>query len=443
MKNSAKSSAKNGARRLVRGGRILDPSQDLDAEQDLLIEDGRVAQIGPGLEADDADVVDASGLVVVPGLIDGRVHFGEPGYEPRETLESGLAAAAAGGFTSAVHYGWSDPEVDHRAMVESLLRGAEAAGTARLLPVGAVSKGRRGEELAELGELAEAGCVAFSDGERPVERAALLRRALLYARHFGRAVACRALDPSLAEDGVVHEGPWSTRLGLPGSPAVAEEAMVARDLLLVEETGGRYHLASLTLGGTAERLRRAKDDGLAVSCDVTVHHLVLTDAATADTGFSPSVRVEPPLRPDADRQTLIAALADGTVDCIVSDHRPYHSDEKDVQFSLAPPGISSLETTVSLCLDRLVRAGHLELRRLVELLTTGPARVYGLDAGDSGAGTLRPGSVADVTFLDLDREVTVDPSAFRSRGRSTPYAGWTLRGVVTGTLLGGRSVGEA
>ena len=424
---------------LIRGGRVIDPSQDLDAVRDVLIRNGRVEAIGDlvnvsDLKLDDDQITDAQGLLVVPGLIDSRVYFGEPGFEPRETIQSGLEAAAAGGFTGVVHWGWSQPANDHRAMTQSLLAAAES-GMARLHPVGCLSRGAQGEDLAELGELADAGCVAFADGGRPQTNAALLRRALLYARHFDVPVASRAVDPLLVDGAVVHEGAWSTRLGLAGAPPVAEEAVVARDLLLVAETGGRYHLAPATLMGSSDRVWQAKAEGLNVTCDVPISHLLLTDEATASYSFAPSVRFEPPLRPMEHVEALRRAAAEGIIDCIVSDHRPYHADEKDVQFSIAPPGAVGLETLVSLCLDRLVGPGVLTPARFVELLSTGPARVYGLDAG-----TLRPGSVADVTLLDMNRKVTVDATTFRSLGRSTPFDGWTLRGAAVGTFLAGRRV---
>lgn len=422
---------------LIRGGRVVDPSQGVDDVRDVLIRDGRIEAMERNLEVDlpEARITDASGLVVVPGLIDGRVYFGEPGHEPRETMRSGLEAAAAGGFTSVVHWGWSEPANDHRAATETLLAAAARVGSARLHPVGCVTRGGQGENLAELGELAEAGCVAFADGGRPQTHAATLRRALLYARHFDRPVACRAVDPDLVDGAVVHEGAWSTRLGLAGAPATAEETVVARDLLLVAETAGRYHLAPATLAGSIERVRAARADGLAVTCDVPITHLLLTDEATSTYGFSPAVRLEPPLRPQAHVDALRAALADGTVDLVVSDHRPFHEDEKDVQFSVAPPGAVGLETLVSLCLDRLVHGGVLGLGRVIELLTTGPSRVFGLDAG-----TLKPGAVADVTLLDLEREVAVDARSFRSLGRSTPFDGWTLKGAPVATFVGGRPI---
>ncbi|MEM8930685.1 MAG: dihydroorotase [Acidobacteriota bacterium] len=423
-------------RLLLRGGRVVDPSQGIDAGRDLLIEDGKVVRLGKDLPAAGAEVVEVDGLVVVPGVIDGRVSRGEPGFEHRETLVSGLAAAAAGGYAAVVAVGDTDPPVDHRAVVESLMRSAEALGGPRLYPMATITKGLAGTELAEIGELSEAGAVAVSDAGRPIRNAALLRRALLYARHFDLPVLHRACDPDLDDRGVMHEGAWSTRLGLPGRPAISEEATVARDLLLVSETGGRYHLSPVTLAGSLERVRQARARGLAVTCDVTPHHLLLTDEEVAASGFSTATRLDPPLRPRADVDALLAGLADGTIDAIVSDHRPYHADEKeDVQFSIAPPGAVGLETTVSLCLDRLVHAGVVDLPRCIELLSTAPARLFGLPGGN-----LRPGSPADVTLLDLDREVTIDPSTFRSLGRSTPFAGQTLRGAAVGVFVGGRRV---
>lgn len=423
-------------RLLLRGGRVVDPSQGIDAARDLLVEDGKVVHLGKDLQTAGAEVVDVGGLVVVPGLVDGRAHLGEPGYEHRETLRTGLAAAAAGGYTAVVALGDTDPPVDRRAIAESMIREAERLGGTRVHPVGTITKQLAGEELAELGELFEAGAVAVSDAERPIRSAALLRRALLYARHFDLPVIHRAADPDLDDEGVMHEGAWSTRLGLPGRPAISEEATVARDLLIVAETGGRYHLSPVTLRGSLERVRQAKKDGLAVTCDVTPHHLLLTDEEVAASGFSTATRLDPPLRPRRDVDALLEGLRDGTVDILVSDHRPYHSDEKDdVQFSTAPPGAVGLETTVSLGLDRLVRAGVIDLPRLVELLSTRPARLFGLPGG-----TLRPGAPADVTLLDLEAEVAIDPSRFRSLGRSTPFAGQSLRGAAVGIFVDGRRV---
>jgi dihydroorotase len=421
---------------LVAGGRLVDPSQGLDGRFDLLLEDGEVARVEERLEAPaGAETLDASGLVVTPGFIDIHVHLREPGQEYKETVESGTAAAAAGGFTAVACMANTDPVNDNRSVTELILSEARRCSTARVYPIGAVSKGLAGEELAEYGDMARAGIVAVSDDGKPVQSAELMRRALLYAQHYGLPVIQHAEDLHLAAGGVMHEGEWSTRLGLPGLPGAAEDVMVARDLLLLEETGGRYHVAHLSTARTLELVRRAKERGLGVTCEVTPHHLLLTDEEVWKSQFSTDTKMKPPLRAEADRQALLAGIADGTVDAIASDHAPHHADEKDVEFSLAPFGIVGLETTVALCLDRLVRPGLIALARLVELLSTGPARVFGLPGG-----TLKPGSPADLTLLDLERRVKVDAAAFRSKSRNTPFGGWELTGAPAGTILGGRRI---
>ncbi|MEM9553469.1 MAG: dihydroorotase [Acidobacteriota bacterium] len=437
MSEPGRNGSGDGASVLLRGGRVVDPSQDLDAKVDLLVENGRVARLGEALAADqEIEVVDVDGLVVVPGLIELRAQLGEPGFEQRETLRTGLAAAAAGGYTGLGALPATEPPVDTRSVVEMLRAEAARHATARLHPIAALSRRLAGEELTEMGELAEAGAVAVGDGARPQRDAALLRRALQYASHFDLPVFCRATDPQLDRGGVMHEGEQSTRLGLRGQPRISEESVVARDVLLAEDTRGRYHLAPVSTRGAVEQMRRAKERGLRVSCDVTPMHLLLTDEAVATGGFSTALRVDPPLRTADDVEALLEACADGTIDAITGEHRPHHADEKaDVQFSVAPPGVSALETTVSVCLDRLVGRGFLSLARLVELLSTGPARILGVDGG-----SLAVGSVADVTLLDLEREVTIEPRAFRSLGRSTPFAGWTLRGAPVGTYLAGRHI---
>jgi dihydroorotase len=425
-----------GRRLLLKGGRLVDPSQGLDGALDLLIEDGRVARIAPGLAAErGVEVLDAAGLVVAPGFIDMHVHLREPGQEYKETIESGTRAAAAGGFTAVAAMPNTVPPNDGPAVTEYILAQAARHGWARVYPVAAVSKDLKGEELAEIGESVAAGAVAVSDDGLPVGNAELMRRALLYTQHFGVPVLQHAETLSLSGSGVMHEGEWSTRLGLPGIPGLAEDLMVSRDLLLLEETGGRYHVQHLSTARSLALVRAAKCRGLPVSCEATPHHLLLTDQEVETSGFSTHTKMKPPLRAEADRQALLAGLADGTVDSIASDHAPHHADEKDVEFSLAPFGIVGLETMVSLCLDRLVRAGVVSLARLVELLATGPARVLGVPGG-----TLAPGSVADVTLLDLERALSVEPRAFQSKSRNTPFAGWELKGAPAGTLLAGRRI---
>jgi dihydroorotase len=421
---------------VVRGGRVVDPSQELDAELDLVLEDGVVARLGERLKAPKgAEVVDASGLVVCPGLIDVHVHLREPGQEHKETIRTGTLAAAAGGFTAVACMANTVPANDNASVTELIVNQAARAGWARVYPVGAVSKGLRGEELAEVGEMVAAGAVAISDDGLPVAHPELLRRALLYAQHFGIPLLQHAEDLALAAGGVMHEGEWSTRLGLPGIPGAAEDLVVARDLMLAADTGGRYHVQHVSTARTLELVRAAKARGVAATCEVTPHHLLLTDRGVADSGFSTDFKMKPPLRGEADREALLAGLADGTVDAIASDHAPHHPDEKDVEFSLAPFGILGLETTVSLCLDRLVGGGVIGLARLIELLSTGPARALGLPGG-----SLAAGSPADVTLLDLEAEVTVDRRRFRSKSRNTPFDGWQLRGAPAGTILGGRRI---
>lgn len=420
-------------RLLVRGGRLVDPAAGRDGRFDVLVEEGIVAAVAERIDPPaGCEVVEAGGLVVTPGLVDMHVHLREPGQEYKETIRTGTAAAAAGGFTAVACMANTKPVNDERSVTEFIVAEAARHGFARVHPVGAISKGLSGEELAEMGEMAAAGAVGFSDDGRPVVDTELMRRALLYAQHFGRPILQHAQDLHLSGGGVMHEGEVATRLGLPGIPGLAEEVMVARDLLLLVETGGRYHVSHLSTARCLELVREGKRRGLGVTCEASPHHLLLTDRAVADTHFSTNVKMNPPLRAETDRQALLAGLADGTVDAIASDHAPHHADEKDLEFSAAPFGIVGLETTVSLGLDRLVRAGVIGLSRFVELLTVGPARILGIDAGTLAVG--RPG---DLTLLDLEREVTVDPSTFRSKGRNTPFAGWRLRGAPVGTVLAG------
>jgi dihydroorotase len=424
------------ARLLIHGGRVIDPSQDLDEELDLLIEDGRVARVdGRIRKPRDAEAFAAAGLVVCPGLIDIHVHLREPGQEYKETVRTGTMAAAAGGFTTVACMANTEPVNDSRSVTEHILLEARRHGFARVHPIGAISKGLLGEELAEIGEMVRAGAKAVSDDGKPVMNAELMRRALLYAQHFGIPVIQHAEDLHLTGSGVMHEGEWSTKLGLPGIPGAAEDVMVARDLILTEDTGGRYHVAHLSTARSLDMVRRARAQGLRVTCEAAPHHLILTDEEVAKSGFSTHTKMKPPLRSERDREALVNGLADGTVDCIASDHAPHHPDEKDVQFNLAPFGILGLETTLSLCLDRLVRPGILGLPRLVELLSTGPARVLNLPGG-----TLKDGSPADVTVFHPDEEVTIRAAAFRSRSRNTPFDGWKLRGHPVATFLEGRRI---
>lgn len=431
-------SGNNGAAKpvLVRGGRLVDPSQDLDGRYDLLLEDGAVARIDGEIEPPEgAEVIDADGAVVCPGLIDLHVHLREPGQEYKETVESGTRAAAAGGFTAVACMANTDPVNDSRSVTEFIVNEARRHGYARVYPVGAVSRGMRGESLAEIGDMVAAGAVAISDDGLPVKNAEMMRRALLYARHFDVPVTQHAEDLDLTGPGVMHEGEWSTRLGLPGIPGASEDVVVARDLILAEDTGGRYHVAHLSTARSLRMVTEARQRGIRATCEVTPHHLVLTDRAVSDTAFSTDTKMKPPLRSEADREALVNGIADGTVDAIASDHAPHHPDEKDVEFSLAPFGIVGLETTLPLCIEELVRPGTIGLPRLIELLTSGPARCYGLPVG-----SLVVGKPADVTIFDPEGEVTIDRKAMLTKSRNTPFDGRVLHGVVVRTILGGRVV---
>jgi dihydroorotase len=422
------------AKLLIHGGRVIDPSQDLDETLDLLVEDGHVSKLdGRIKKPKDAETFDAAGLVVAPGLIDIHVHLREPGQEYKETVRTGTLAAAAGGFTAVACMANTEPVNDSRSVTEHILLEARRYNHARVYPIGAISKGLLGEELAEIGEMVRAGARAVSDDGKPVMNAELMRRALLYAQHFDIPVIQHAEDLTLTGSGVMHEGAWSTKLGLRGIPGASEDVMVARDLILAEDTAGRYHVAHLSTARSLDMVRRAKAQKINVTCEVAPHHLILTDEEVAKSGFSTNTKMKPPLRSEKDREALLNGLADGAVDCIASDHAPHHADEKDVQFSVAPFGIVGLETTLSLCLDRLVRTGILSLPRLIHLLSTGPARVLGVPGG-----TLKEGSPADVTVFHPDEEVTLSKASFRSKGRNTPFDGWTLHGHPVATFLEGR-----
>jgi len=434
---------------VIRGGRVIDPARSFDATADVLIEDGRIVAVEPGASAPGAREIDARGLIVAPGFVDLHAHLRDPGFEYKEDIASGTLAAARGGFTTICAMPNTQPPMDTRATVEYVLRRAATTGLVRVLPIGAVTKGRAGEELAELGDLADAGCVAFSDDGAPLADATLMRRALEYAGAFGLPVIDHCEDPSLAKDAVMHEGWVSTRLGLRGAPAAAEEAMVQRDMALAEATGGRVHIAHVSTRGAIEAIRRAKARGIAVTAEVSPHHLTLTDETVAFGAlggdaliYETNAKVNPPLRAQADVDACVAALVDGTLDCIATDHAPHAIVEKLCEFDDAAFGISGLETAFGLCM-RLVQAGSIDLGTLIERLTAGPARALGLGRHVDGIGSLAAGSPADVVLLDPAAEWTVEPERFASKGRNTPLAGVTLKGMVVATIAGGRVVHEA
>ena len=423
------------SRLLLKGGRVVDPEQRLDAARDVLIEDGVVARVGTKLSARGAEVVSVKGRIVCPGFIDLHVHLREPGREDKETIATGTRAAAAGGFTAVCAMPNTDPVNDNSGITRFIVDKARSEGAVRVYPIGAITRGSRGEELAEYGDLKEAGCVAVSDDGRPVASARVMRRALEYARAFDLSVIDHCEEPALSERAVMNEGPVATVLGLRGAPAAAEAIVVERDVQLAELTGGRLHVAHLSTAASAEAVRRAKARGVRVTAEATPHHLLLTDQVVKDSDYDASTKMNPPLRSEADRQAVVEALRDGTIDAIATDHAPHTVDDKKVEYEQAAFGVVGLETAVSLCLDRLVGPGLLSLPQLVARLSPGPARALGLPGG-----TLAPGSPADVTILDLDRRRKVDPARFESKGRNTPFEGWTLKGAAVMTIVAGRVV---
>ncbi len=416
---------------LIRNGRVLDPAAGVDEVQDLLITEGRIARTGKALKAPTgARTVDATGKVVCPGFIDIHTHLREPGYEYKETIASGTRAAAAGGFTAVCCMANTFPVNDNRAVTDYILAKARVEGVVRVYPIGAVTRNLEGAQLAELAEQAEAGCVAFSDDGKCVMNAELYRRAMEYSLPFGTPIISHAEDCHLARDAVMNEGLVSTELGLSGEPAAAEEVMVARDIVLAELTGAHVHIAHLSTAGAVRMMREAKARGVRVTTEATPHHLLLTDEAVRS--WDPNTKMAPPLRTKRDVEALREALADGTIDCVATDHAPHALAEKEDEFPEAADGIVGLETAVSLLLDRLVRPGIVDLPTLVTRLSSGPARVLNLPGG-----SLAPGAAADLTILDLEQPWTVDPMRFRSRSRNTPFGGWTGTGAPWMTIVGG------
>jgi dihydroorotase len=419
---------------LIRGGRVLDPSRNIDGVADLLLSDGRVEASGRSLGAPDGTLVlDARGMVVAPGLIDLHVHLREPGQEDIETVATGAMAAAAGGFSAVCAMPNTDPVTDNQAAVGFIVSQAQRAGKARVYPIGAISLGQKGQQLAEFGELVGAGAVAVSDDGKPVVSSHLMRTALEYARTFGIPVADHCEDPTLAEGGAMHEGLVATRLGLKGVPAAAEEIMVARDILLAELTGGHVHLCHMSTRGSVELIRRAKEKGIRVTAEACPHHFTLTHEACE--GYNTNAKMNPPLREPEDREAIRQGLRDGIIDVICTDHAPHHYDAKEREFDDAPNGIIGLETALGLAITELVESGILTLPQLVDRLSVAPARIFNLPGG-----SLAPGGPADVVVLDPAARWVVDPEAFFSKSRNTPFGGRQLVGRAEVTIVRGQVV---
>lgn len=415
---------------LIKGGRVIDPAQGIDDTLDLLIEEGKIKQTGKGLSAAGAEVIDAAGLLVVPGLIDMHVHLRDPGLEYKEDIVSGTRAAAAGGFTSVCCMPNTKPVNDNKTVTSYIVAKAKAEGFANVFPIGAITQGSNGERLAEMGELKESGCVAVSDDGKPVVNGELMRRALEYARGMGIMVISHAEDPTLVGEGVMNEGFTATELGLKGIPWAAEDAATARDVYLAEFTGSPLHVAHVSTKGSLRIIRDAKARGVKVTCETAPHYFTLTDDAVR--GYNTNAKMNPPLREAADVAAVKEGLKDGTIDAIATDHAPHHLDEKDLEFNLALNGIVGLETSLPLSL-KLVEEGVLDLSGLVERMSLNPARILGLDRG-----TLKAGAPADVTVIDPSAEWTVEAEKLSSKSKNSPFLGMKMKGAAACTIVGGK-----
>lgn len=420
---------------LLKGGRVIDPANDLDDVRDVLIENGKIKAVDQGIQVEGAVVYDVTGKIVSPGWIDMHVHLREPGYEGKETIYTGTRAAVAGGITAVAAMPNTNPVADNQSVIRFVKEKAASVGYAKVFPIGAITKGSQGEELAEIGEMYHAGAVALSDDGKPVTNGQLMRLAMEYANMFNLPLISHAEDLKLANDGYMHEGYISTLLGFRGIPSVAEEVMVARDLLLAEFTNSRLHIAHVSTAGAVRMIREAKQKGIKVTAEVTPHHLTLTDEAVQS--FDTATKVNPPLRTAEDQQALIEGLTDGTIDVIATDHAPHAREEKEVEYAYAPFGLIGLETMVPLVVDRLVHGGILSFKDAIAKVTVNPARILGLELG-----TLGVGQAADITVIDPEKIARVDKERFYSMARNTPFDGWELKGWPVMTIVDGRVLME-
>ena len=435
---------------LVANGHLIDPAAQENTGMSVLIEDGKImAWFKPGEGVPDGcEVFDASGLLVAPGFIDMHVHLREPGQEHKETIASGCAAAVAGGWTSVCLMPNTNPVNDNAAITRYMIEQAERAGLANVFPIGAITKSSDGSELAEMGEMKAAGAVAVSDDGRPVPNAGIMRRAMQYARDFDLPVIDHCEDKSLSTGGVMHEGRISLLLGLKGMPALAEDIDVVRDIILAKDTGTHIHIAHVSTKGAVEAVRRAKSEGVNITCEVTPHHFTLTDKAVAghvrtgsdsdwvNSAYDTNTKMAPPLRSQEHLEAIIEGIRDGTIDAIATDHAPHHADEKSLEYDRAPFGITGLETAIGLAFNELVHKGIIDLVRLVELCSTNPAKIFKL----AGRGTLCVGSVADITIIDPNLTWTYRNADSRSKSRNSPFDGWKFTGAAVATIVGGRIV---
>lgn len=419
---------------ILQGGLVIDPANGLEEELDLLIIDGKIAEIGSDLKSQGAEVIDVRGKIVAPGFIDQHVHLREPGGEAHETILTACRAAAAGGFTAVAAMPNTSPCADNEGVVELVIRRSQAVGLTKVYPIGTISKGMQGEEISEIGSLYRVGAVGISDDGKPVVNSEVMRRALEYSQIFNLPVISHCEEPSLVENGQMHEGYWSTMLGLQGIPAEAEEIMVARDILLAKLTGGKLHLAHLSTKGSVDLLRMAQSWGLNVTAEATPHHILLTDEAVV--GYSTSTKVNPPLRSKEDTEAVRQAVIDGTVQCLVTDHAPWSREMKEQEYALAPNGISGLETAIPVCWDTLVVNGGMKPKDLIARFTKGPAEVLNLPCG------IVCGGPADLTVIDPELKKTVEVVNFYSQGHNNPFEGREFQGWPVLTVVDGKIVME-
>ncbi len=423
-------------RLLIKSGQVIDPVNGINEVMDLLVEDGKIIAVENKIESKEAVVIDATGKYVCPGFIDMHVHLREPGFEYKEDINSGSRAAAAGGFTTICCMPNTNPVIDNAAVASFVRDRGRRTGLVNVRPIGAITKKQAGCELAPVAEMVTAGCVAISDDGKPVVRGDIMRNALEYAKMFGLPVLAHCEDPQITRDGQMHEGYFSTYFGMKGIPAAAEEVMVARDIILARLTGGRLHVCHVSTIGALDMIAKAKKEGLAVTCEVTPHHLALTDEIVGT--YDTDTKVSPPLRSAEHVVALRKALADGVIDCIATDHAPHELEAKDCEYNLAANGISGLETAIAVVMDKLVNTGELDLEQMVRAFTSTPADILGLPCGE-----LSPGTPADITIIDPELVKTVDPEAFYSLGKNTPFKGMELKGWPVMTIVGGKIVAQA
>ena len=419
---------------LIKNGRVVDPSSGLDKTIDVLIDKGKIAALKPNIRASGSKIIDASRLVVAPGFIDMHVHLREPGQEEKETLSTGALAAARGGFTSIACMPNTEPVNDNRGVTEYILSEAKKKAVVNIFPVASITRRQLGEELTDMGDLSDAGAVAFSDDGFPVQNAQVMRRALEYSKILDTVIIDHCEDKNLSAEGVMHEGYHSYLFGLKGIPSSSEEIMVSRDIILAQRAGSPIHIAHLSTKGAVDLVRDAKRKKIKVTAEVTPHHLFLTDSSLEN--YDTSYKVNPPLRSKEDAQALIRAVKDGIIDAIATDHAPHTVDEKSVEFDKAPFGINGLETAVSLCLDKLVNAKVISLNKFIEMISLNPALILGLE----NKGRIQVGADADLTVLNLRQEIVVDINTFKSKGRNNPFHGWKLKGAPEMTIVGGKVV---